>query len=291
MKCAYSKEILALYVEDDLPTLDSIDKVEAHVAACADCRQYCVELRTSQSLIKSGFHSTNHQTVSQEMLATMRRSVMSQINTVQQSLGWSVRLERLLMSGLRTHRYAIAGLAVVAIISASLLAQIRHSGSRSQIGAAVFVGNDTLLCPSSYREWVFVGCSLGKAVGSGHSADMYHNVYIDPDAYREYSHSGKFPDGTVMVLEVFSADAKREPELEGTYEKDPIALQVSVRDSSRFDEGWGFFDFTEGFGKLKTEAKPLPETAGCLACHRDKAATDHVFSQFYPVLRASTAKL
>jgi hypothetical protein len=42
---------------------------------------------------------------------------------------------------------------------------------------------------------------------------------------------------------------------------------------------------------LKPQAEPLPQTAGCLACHREKAATDHVFTQFYPVLRVSTAKL
>jgi Cytochrome P460 len=138
-----------------------------------------------------------------------------------------------------------------------------------------------LLCPSSYRQWVFLGCTQGKGGEPSHSSEMYHNVYIDPAAYREYSRSGKFPDGTVMVLEVSSAEAKREP----------VALQVSVKDTSRFDEGWGFYDFTEGIGKLKAEAQPLPQSAGCLSCHRDRAATDHVFSQFYPVLKASTAKL
>jgi cytochrome P460 len=281
MKCAYSKEILALYVEDDLPASESIRKVEQHIAACVDCRQYCDQLRKSQSFIKSGFRSQDQHPVSQEILANVRRSVMSQVNTVQQTLGWALRLERFFMFGLRTHRYAIVGFAVLAAVSASLLAQIRHSGYKSVTGAAVFLGHDTLLCPSSYREWVFLGCTQGKGGEPSHSSEMYHNVYIDPAAYRQYSRSGKFPDGTVMVLEVSSAEAKREP----------VALQVSVKDSSRFDEGWGFYDFTEGIGKLKTEAQPLPQSAGCLSCHRDRAATDHVFSQFYPVLKASTAKL
>jgi cytochrome P460 len=290
MNCAYSKEILALYVENDLPTLDSKSKVEAHVQACVHCRRYCDELRHSQAFIKSAFRSADQQSFSQEILADVRRSVMSQINTVQQSLGWAVRLERFFVSGLRTHRYAIVGFAVIAIVSASL-AQIRHSAGRADNAAAMFVGRDTLICPSSYREWVFVGCSFGKTDSLNHSAETYHNVYIDPLGYREYSRSGRFPDGTVMVLEVFSAETKREPALQGSYEKDPVALQVSVKDSSRFDEGWGFYDFTESTGKLKSQAKPLPEIAGCLACHRDKAATDHVFTQFYPVLRATTAKL
>ena len=290
MSCGYSKEILALYVENDLPTIESKSKVETHVQACAGCRQYCDELRHTQAFIKSAFTSADQQFVSQEVFASMRRCVMSQINTVQQTLGWAVRLERFFMSGMRTHRYAIVGFAIIGIVSASL-AQIRHSAERADNAAAMFVGNDTLICPSSYRDWVFLGCSFGKAAALNNPADSYHNVYIDPIGYREYSRSGKFPEGTVMVLEVFSAETKRDPALPGSYENNPIALQVSVKDSSRFKEGWGFYDFAESAGKLKPQAKPLPEIAGCLACHRDKAATDHVFTQFYPVLRATTAKL
>jgi len=284
VNCAYSKEILALYVEDDLPTPEAVNKVEAHILTCTACRRYCDELRKSQDFIKSGFRSGYQQPLSQELLANIRRIVMSQIDGVQQQLGWAVRLERFLMLGLRTHRYAIVGSLGVAIVSASLLAQIQHSGYRATLGAAMFVGNDNLLCPSSYREWVFVGCSLGTDRAHNQSSEVYHNVYIDPVAYRGYQRSGKFPDGTVMVLEVLSAETK-------PHENDLIALQASVKDSSRFDGGWGFYDFTAGIGKLKPQAEPLPQTAGCLACHREKAATDHVFTQFYPVLRVSTAKL
>jgi Cytochrome P460 len=261
MKCGYSKEILALYIENDLPTLDATRKVELHVSACRECRQYCDQLRQSQSFIKSGFCSTGQPSLSQEVLTNMRHGVMSRVNTVQHSLGWAVRLERFLMFGLRTHGYAVVGFALVAIVSASLLAQIRHSAYKAHIGAAVFAGEDTLLCPSSYREWVFVGCSLGKGHAPNPSSEIYQNVYVDPVGYGEYSRSGRFPDGTVMVLEGFSAETKKES----------MVLQVSVKDSSRFEEGWGFYDFTGSGGKLKSQAKPLPETAGCLACHRDKA--------------------
>jgi hypothetical protein len=291
VNCAYSKEILALYVEDDLPAPEAVKKVEAHVFTCTACRRYCDELRKSQGFIKSGFRSGYQQPLSQELLANIRRIVMSQIDGVRQQLGWAVRLERFLMLGLRTHRYAIVGSLGVAIVSASLLAQIQHSEYKAKVGAAMFVGNDNLLCPRSYREWVFVGCSLGTGHAQNQSSEVYHNVYIDPVAYHEYQRSGKFPDGTVMVLEVLSAETKFDAELKGSYENDLIAVQASVKDSNRFDRGWGFYDFTAGIGKLKPQAEPLPQAAGCMACHREKAVTDHVFTQFYPALRVSTAKL
>jgi hypothetical protein len=288
MNCGYSKEILALYIEDDLPSPEAIYTVESHVSACASCRQYCDQLRNSLAFIKSRFSVANPGVVSQEMVNSVRRTVMTQIEPVRQSLGFAARLERFLLLGLRRPRYAVPGFALIAIVSASLLGQIRHSTQRIDRPSAVFVGS-TLLCPTGYREWVFVGSCLGH--DPHRSSDMYHNVYIDPAAYNEYSHSGKFPDGTVMVLETLSAETKQESGLEGSYEKDLVGLQVSVKDSTRFDSGWGFYDFTEGAGQLKRETEPLPQTAGCIACHRDKAATDHVFTQFYPVLRSGTAKL
>ena len=255
--CGYSREILALYVEADLPG-NAVGEVDSHVARCGECREYCEQLRQSQSFIKSRFGWDRQEPVSPAMFARMRQGVMSQIDEIQHTLGWTLRLERFLTVGLRKHRYVAAGFAVAAILSASLLGQIRYT---HQDVAAVFVGTNTLVRPAEYRDWVFVGNSLDR------------NVYIDPAAYREFTHSGQFPDGTVMVLEVKSAEEQKP------------GLQVSVKDPARFDGGWGFYEFTDSVGQQQANAEPLPQNAGCRACHRDKAAKDHVFTQFYPVLR------
>ena len=159
----------------------------------------------------------------------------------------------------------------------------------------VFEGKSTLLKPEGYREWIFVGSSLGLAYsptpgqGQGRNAELYHNVYINPSSYREYARTGKFPDGTMMVLELARSDVKSEPGLQGSYQKDFVALEASVKDSSRFEGGWAYFNFTEGGGKLKAKADPFPQNA-CWSCHHVNASTDHVFIQFYPVLRAVAPK-
>ena len=159
----------------------------------------------------------------------------------------------------------------------------------------VFEGKSTLLKPEGYREWIFVGSSLGLAYsptpgqGQGRNAELYHNVYINPSSYREYARTGKFRDGTMMVLELARADLKSEPGLQGSYQKDFVALEASVKDSSRFEGGWAYFNFTEGGGKIKAKADPFPQNA-CWSCHHVNASTDHVFTQFYPVLRAVAPK-
>src|SRR5262249_8370431 len=125
-----------------------------------------------------------------------------------------------------------------------------------------------LAAPADYKQWVLVGSPTGRE-HSPNGAESYRNVYMNPSAYREYERTGKFPDGTVMVMETLSST------------KDLDGLQVSVKDSNRFEGGWGFYSFTDVLGK----AEALPQTAGCLSCHQERAATDHVFTQFYSALK------
>lgn len=166
--------------------------------------------------------------------------------------------------------------------------------SRPDKSAAVFEGK-ALVRPEGYREWIFAGSSLGLAYSqnpgqtAGPGSDLYHNVYINPSSYREFAKTGKFPEGTVMILELARPEVKSEPGLQGSFEKEFVALEASVKDSSRFEGGWAYFNFTEGAGKLKAKAEPFPQSA-CWSCHHVNAATDHVFTQFYPVLRAVAPK-
>ncbi len=160
--------------------------------------------------------------------------------------------------------------------------------------AAVFDGKDTLRRPQGYRQWIFVGSSLGLRYSASQeddspdSAKTYKHVYIDPLSFRHFAQTGQFPDGTVMILEVATAKEKNDSELTGSYPDRFIGLEASVKDRSRFEGGWAYFSFDGPGGKLLAEAQPLPGES-CLSCHRQKAETDHVFTQFYPVLRAALA--
>jgi hypothetical protein len=154
-------------------------------------------------------------------------------------------------------------------------------------------GKYTLERPANYREWVFAGSSLGLsyAPGASTATPMYHNVYIKPEAYREFSKTGKFPEGTELVLEMLSSDTKKDPALNGSFESEFMGLDVALKDSRRFPGGWAYFGFSNGAGsKYLDKAEPFPASAGCVDCHKQHAATDNVFTQFYPVLRAVKPK-
>jgi hypothetical protein len=160
--------------------------------------------------------------------------------------------------------------------------------------AARFEGKDTLLRPEGYREWVFVGSSSGlrydKDDGKPQSEKPeYKNVYIDPASYREYVKTKTFPQGTVFVLESASGETKNEPGLRGSFQKEFVGLIAAVKDRERFADGWAYFRFTDTPGKLLEKAKPFAKSA-CFDCHQQKGAEDNVFTQFYPVLRATSKK-
>jgi Cytochrome P460/Putative zinc-finger len=283
MSCVFSREMLALHVEGDLSGR-AAEMTSSHLETCEDCRRFLEELRARQSLLKS----LRRETVSPSECTRMRREVMSIINHGQDRSGWALQVERAIMLGFRRRSYALAAFALLAIVSVSVLAQMRHTAPTTQQAAAVFEGGDTLFRPEGYRDWIMVGPSAtAHRSGVNHGAasttgTAIPSVYIDPSGYREYAKTGSFPEGTVMVWESVS----REPETADRPHKESPVLLASVKDSTRFDGGWGFFDFTGLEGSTTSKAQ-ASESSGCRACHRRDAETDQVFTQFYPVLQSA----
>jgi Cytochrome P460 len=284
LSCAFSREILALHIEGDLSQA-AADITSSHLATCEQCRRFLEQLRARQSLLKS----LRRETVSPSECTAMRRQVMSIINDRRDRSGWALGMERAIRLGFRRRSYALAAFALVAIVSVSVLAQMRHRTRDTKPSLAVFEGKGTLLRPEGYRDWMVVGRSTGPhrsgvddgAAGATRTAT--HRVYINPSGYREYARTGRFPEGTLMVWE----SENQGPETAERPHKESPALLASVKDSARFDGGWGFFDFTGLERTVTSKAQALPESSGCRACHRRDAETDHVFTQFYPVLRSA----
>ena len=110
---------------------------------------------------------------------------------------------------------------------------------------------------------------------------MFDNVFVEPGAYKSFVATGKWPDKTVLVLEVRGAKDKGSINKHGNYQDSEVmGREVHVKDTSRFPEnGWAFFGFDSG-----TSAKMTPRTADCYSCHADHAAVDNTFVQFYPTL-------
>jgi hypothetical protein len=156
-----------------------------------------------------------------------------------------------------------------------------------------FAPSGQLVKPVGWEAWVMVGSSTGLSYNAasppaaGAAPGMFHNVYVQPWAYREFIRTGGFPQRTMFVLSFYEASRKSTPARAGFYEGDRVpAIEVHLKQAGIDKTGWGFF----GFGDSAATAAMIPGAAPCYSCHAAEAAHDQVFTQFYPPLRERLAR-
>jgi hypothetical protein len=144
-----------------------------------------------------------------------------------------------------------------------------------------------LLRPRGYREWKFIGANYGMGY-SEHAAPKkdptFHNIYIQPESFREFAATGRFPDKTILVMEVYRAGTNASINRQGAFQDAFLGVEAAVKDEQRFPEKWAYFNFIGGGGKEREAAAAFPKQA-CWSCHNEHGAADNVFVQFYPLLR------
>jgi Cytochrome P460 len=162
-----------------------------------------------------------------------------------------------------------------------------------------------LLTPAGFETWVFVGSNLGldykhdlpvtTALENTHAdQQVFHNIYIDPEAYAHFVATHEFPDPTVLVMEIFLA-ADKEPKgvlASGSYNGERVGLQVAVKNSQRPGphKAWAYYiplDLHDPLHVLHA-SRPAFADADCESCHQEHASMDKVWVQFYPILRKLT---
>ena len=150
-----------------------------------------------------------------------------------------------------------------------------------------YMNGTNLVRPTDYREWMFLSSGLGMtydAERSQSSPQLFQNVFVNPSSYRSFMQSGKWPDGTIFVLEFRVASSEASINEAGRFQTDFRGLEAEVKDS-RFPDGWAFFNFGRG-QSMQDVAEPLTgqRVAACVECHTKHTAVERTFVQFYPTL-------
>lgn len=153
-----------------------------------------------------------------------------------------------------------------------------------------------LVLPSNYHEWVFLGSPLTPHGLNGGKAAFpeYHNVYVQPQAFRAYRNTGQWPEGTIMLKELQLTRPGTNPDGSsveasgrGYFPAARNGIDISVKSSNRFRDsnGWGFFNFGHHAPPYAKTATAQPKDS-CAGCHIANA-TNMVFTKFYaPILEA-----
>ncbi len=185
------------------------------------------------------------------------------------------------------------------VFLAGLAALALNSCEKPTEPAAKFTEEDKLSRPDP-TEWVFVSSSASAVAPSGASDDAmmaggndmmaggeeetteapspegkFNIIRIDPAAWKAFQTTGEFPEGTVFAMAFYSMN-DREMNADRYWADQPLGMEVAVKDSNRFEDGWAYFRF-EG---AAAEAEAFPKER-CFQCHQENGAWDNVFTQLY----------
>jgi hypothetical protein len=154
---------------------------------------------------------------------------------------------------------------------------------------AVVDANGNLHVPDAYRTTYQSLGTWAVAADQGEGSKELHVVYASPGTITAYRKSGRFPEGAVLVKEVFRAatgqmttgTVSRADTMKGWF--------VMLKDSNGryvgnklWGDGWGWswFDAADPSKTTSTDYK-----TNCLPCHVPAQASDWVYVGGYPPLR------
>src|SRR5215469_10851590 len=154
---------------------------------------------------------------------------------------------------------------------------------------AVVDANGSMRVPAGYRtSYQFLG-SWAVADKPGESPTQLHVVYASPGTIAAYRKEKRFPDGSVLVKEVFqtatgpmkTGTVSRAQTLKGWFVmvKDS---RNSHPDNALWGDGWGWSWFDAG-KPTKTTSKNYK--TDCLGCHVPARASDWVYVDGYLPLK------
>jgi Cytochrome P460 len=149
--------------------------------------------------------------------------------------------------------------------------------------------NGNLRVPVDYRTaYQFLG-SWAVATDQGQGSKEIHVVYASPGTISAYRKSGRFPDGSVLVKEVFEATTGAMTTGNVSHVKILKCWFVMMKDSKNshpdnklWGDGWGWswFDAAAPSKTTSTNYK-----VDCQACHVPARASDWIYVQGYPALK------
>ena len=143
--------------------------------------------------------------------------------------------------------------------------------------------------PADFRSWSYLGTWAVDSDEAEGGAAGFHVVYARPETVRTYRETGAFPDGAVLVKELYATATEdmttgrisRAGEVEGWFVMVKDA-RGRFPDNPLWGDGWGWALFYADDPKTTVTED---YRADCLACHEPAKTTDWIYVEGYPVLR------
>jgi hypothetical protein len=179
------------------------------------------------------------------------------------------------------------------ILTAGVLGFITNTGQAADPDGFQIAVNDkgAIRLPDvDYRkDWVSLGAWAVAAEEGTQGSEGIHTVYTQPGTVEAFRETGKFPDGSILIKELFSTTT--DEMTTGTVSRvdKTSGWFVMIKDATnRYPDnklwgagwGWAYFDAKDRINTTTTDYE-----AECLGCHVPVKDQDWVYIQGYPVLR------
>ncbi len=182
----------------------------------------------------------------------------------------------------------IIGILLVLAVAARGQIDATAAGNEAKAGSVVDAKGN-LHVPEAYRTTYQLLGSWAIAADQGPGSKQLHVVYASPGAITAYRKNGRFPDGAVLVKEVYEAATDQMTTGTVSHADTLKGWFVMVKeDSDRhpgnalWGDGWGWSWF-DAANRSKTTSSNYK--TDCQACHVPAQATDWVYVGGYPPLK------
>ena len=191
---------------------------------------------------------------------------------------------------MKTSNVVGIGIAVSAMFAVAAYGQMDSTRSgNGQKAEAVEDAAGNLHVPEAYRTTYQSLGSWAVSADQEKGSKELHLVYASPGTVAAYSRDGHFPDGTVLVKEVYEAATGSMTTGTVSHADTLKGWFVMVKDSNGrhagnklWGEGWGWSWF-DAANPVKTTSKDF--RTDCLGCHIPAKATDWIYVSGYPGLK------
>jgi hypothetical protein len=192
---------------------------------------------------------------------------------------------------------ALISVVVLAVVIVLSYHEVKSQGATSFSGFDLVDKTGNIRKPDGYRDrYQILGTftvfsAIPMASGSpSEQGGQSHYTYASPGTAEYYRKTGKFPDGAVLVKEVFGTDHGKLTTGDAHWASGTKQWFVMIKDEKGRYPGNPLWGNGWGWALFKSDA-PDKQVAtdykkDCLGCHVPVEKTDWIYVQGYPVLAA-----
>jgi len=174
---------------------------------------------------------------------------------------------------------------ILALMILTPLQRVSSQSTKSFNGFELVDKSGNISKPADYRDRYEL---LGTYTVIDPKGNQMHVTYASPGTAEYYRKTGKFPDGAVLVKEIFGTDHAKLTTGDAYWAKGIQVWFVKIKaEKSRFPDsklwgdgwGWALFKADAPDKQVATDYKK-----DCLGCHVPAKSTDWTYIQGFPVL-------